>query len=50
MGHPAGQRRSPADRVGPRVWLGLFALAIGTVLGALLVGYLSTMGPRTGAG
>jgi nucleobase:cation symporter-1, NCS1 family len=31
-------------------WLGLLALAIGTVLGALLVGYLSTMGPRTGAG
>ena len=31
-------------------WLGLLAMAIGTVLGALLVGYLSTMGPRTGAG
>jgi nucleobase:cation symporter-1, NCS1 family len=31
-------------------WLGLLAIAIGTVLGALLVAYLSTWGPRTGAG
>jgi NCS1 family nucleobase:cation symporter-1 len=30
--------------------LGLLALLIGTVLGAQLVGYLSTWGPRTGAG
>jgi NCS1 family nucleobase:cation symporter-1 len=29
---------------------GLLAMAVGTVLGALVVGYLSTMGPRTGAG
>lgn len=31
-------------------WLGLLAMVIGTVLGSLVVGYLSTMGPRTGAG
>src|SRR5215475_11418588 len=31
-------------------WLGLLAMVIGTVLGSLLVGYLSTWGPRTGAG
>jgi NCS1 family nucleobase:cation symporter-1 len=31
-------------------WLGLLAMMIGTVLGALLVAYLSTWGPRTGAG
>jgi NCS1 family nucleobase:cation symporter-1 len=31
-------------------WLGLLAMAIGSVLGALLVAYLSTWGPRTGAG
>jgi NCS1 family nucleobase:cation symporter-1 len=31
-------------------WLGLLAMVIGTVLGALLVSYLSTWGPRTGAG
>ncbi|MBB2993033.1 NCS1 family nucleobase:cation symporter-1 [Mycolicibacterium iranicum] len=31
-------------------WLGLLAMVIGTVLGALVVGYLSTWGPRTGAG
>ena len=29
-------------------WLGLLAMVIGTVLGALLVAYLSTWGPRTG--
>ncbi|MDG4666633.1 cytosine permease [Mycobacterium sp. 236(2023)] len=31
-------------------WLGMLAMIIGTVLGALVVGYLSTWGPRTGAG
>ena len=31
-------------------WLGLLAMVIGTVLGAVLVAYLSTLGPRTGAG
>ena len=31
-------------------WLGLLAMVIGTVLGALLVAYLSTWGPRTGTG
>ena len=31
-------------------WRGLLAMVIGTVLGALLVAYLSTWGPRTGAG
>ena len=31
-------------------WLGLLAMLIGTVLGSLVVGYLSTWGPRTGAG
>jgi nucleobase:cation symporter-1, NCS1 family len=31
-------------------WLGLLALAIGSVLGALIVAYLSTWGPRTGTG
>jgi nucleobase:cation symporter-1, NCS1 family len=31
-------------------WLGLLAMLIGTVLGALLVAYLSTWGPHTGAG
>ena len=30
-------------------WLGLAAMVIGTVLGSLAVGYLSTWGPRTGA-
>ncbi|MCG5433362.1 cytosine permease [Mycobacterium sp. MYCO198283] len=29
-------------------WLGLLAMLIGTVLGSLVVGYLSTWGPRTG--
>lgn len=29
-------------------WLGLLAMVIGTVLGSLMVGYLSTWGPRTG--
>jgi NCS1 family nucleobase:cation symporter-1 len=31
-------------------WLGLLAMVIGTVLGSLVVGYMSTWGPRTGAG
>jgi NCS1 family nucleobase:cation symporter-1 len=31
-------------------WLGLVAMVIGTVLGSLIIGYLSTWGPRTGAG
>src|SRR6201994_3009451 len=31
-------------------WLGLLAMVIGTLLGALVVGYLSTWGPRTGTG
>jgi nucleobase:cation symporter-1, NCS1 family len=31
-------------------WLGLLAMVIGTVLGALPVAYLSTWGPRTGTG
>ncbi|HEX9832789.1 MAG TPA: cytosine permease [Mycobacterium sp.] len=31
-------------------WLGLAAMVIGTVLGSLIVGYLSTWGPRTGTG
>src|ERR1044071_4069457 len=31
-------------------WLGLLAMVIGTVLGSLVVGYLSTWGPRTSTG
>ena len=31
-------------------WLGLGAMVIGTLLGALIVAYLSTWGPRTGTG
>lgn len=31
-------------------WLGLLAMVIGTVLGGLVVAYLSTWGPRTGTG
>ncbi len=31
-------------------WLGLLAMVIGTALGAVIVAYLSTWGPRTGAG
>ena len=30
------------------LWLGLLAMIIGTLLGSLVVGYLSTWGPRTG--
>ena len=29
-------------------WLALLAMVVGTVLGSLVVGYLSTLGPRTG--
>jgi NCS1 family nucleobase:cation symporter-1 len=31
-------------------WLGMLAMVIGTVLGSLVVSYLSTWGPRTGTG
>jgi NCS1 family nucleobase:cation symporter-1 len=31
-------------------WLGMLAMVIGTVLGSVVVAYLSTWGPRTGAG
>lgn len=31
-------------------WLGLLAMVIGTFLGSIIVGYLSTWGPRTGTG
>ena len=31
-------------------WLGLLAMVLGSVLGAVIVAYLSTWGPRTGAG
>nr|WP_308214617.1 cytosine permease [[Mycobacterium] manitobense] len=37
-----------AIALGLGFWLGLLAMAIGTVLGAALVAYLSTWGPRTG--
>jgi nucleobase:cation symporter-1, NCS1 family len=39
-----------AIALGLGFWLGLLAMIIGTVLGSLVVGYLSTWGPRTGAG
>src|SRR5689334_14320246 len=39
-----------ATVLGLGFWRALLAMAIGTVLGTLLVAYLSTMGPRTGAG
>ena len=39
-----------AIMLGLGFWLGLLAMATGTVLGASLVAYLSTWGPRTGAG
>src|SRR6476619_1341749 len=39
-----------ATLLGLGFWLALLAMTIGTVLGTLLVAYLSTMGPRTGAG
>ncbi|WNG90896.1 cytosine permease [Mycobacterium sp. ITM-2016-00318] len=37
-----------AIALGLGFWLGLLAMVIGTVLGSLVVGYLSTWGPRTG--
>ena len=39
-----------AVALGLGFWLGLLAMVIGTVLGSCLVAYLSTLGPRTGAG
>ncbi len=39
---------SVAIVLGLGFWLGLLAMVIGTVLGSLAVGYLSTWGPRTG--
>lgn len=39
-----------AIALGLGFWLGLLAMAIGTVLGSVVVAYLSTWGPRTGAG
>lgn len=39
-----------AIMLGLGFWLGLLAMVIGTVLGSLVVGYLSTWGPRTGTG
>lgn len=41
---------SVAIVLGLGFWLGMLAMVIGTVLGALAVGYLSTWGPRTGTG
>jgi NCS1 family nucleobase:cation symporter-1 len=37
-----------AIELGLGFWLGLLAVTIGTLLGSLVVGYLSTWGPRTG--
>ena len=37
-----------AFTLGLGFWLGLLAMTIGTVLGSLVVAYLSTWGPRTG--
>ena len=37
-----------AIALGLGFWLGMLAMVIGTVLGSLVVGYLSTWGPRTG--
>ena len=37
-----------AISLGLGFWLGMLAMVIGTVLGSLVVGYLSTWGPRTG--
>lgn len=37
-----------AITLGLGFWLGLLAMVIGTSLGSLVVGYLSTWGPRTG--
>src|SRR5690349_5892262 len=41
---------SVAIVLGLGFWMGLLAMAIGTVLGSLVVAYLSTWGPRTGTG
>jgi NCS1 family nucleobase:cation symporter-1 len=41
---------SVAIVLGLGFWLGLLAMVIGTVLGSVAVGYLSTWGPRTGTG
>jgi len=38
-----------AIALGLGFWLGMLAMVIGTVLGSLVVAYLSTWGPRTGA-
>jgi NCS1 family nucleobase:cation symporter-1 len=37
-----------AIELGLGFWLGMLAMVIGTLLGSLVVGYLSTWGPRTG--
>ena len=37
-----------AITLGLGFWLGLLAMVIGTALGSMVVGYLSTWGPRTG--
>jgi NCS1 family nucleobase:cation symporter-1 len=39
-----------AIALGLGFWLGLLAMVTGSVLGALIVSYLSTWGPRTGTG
>ena len=39
-----------AIALGLGFWLGMLAMLIGTVLGSLVVAYLSTWGPRTGTG
>ena len=39
-----------AVALGLGFWLGMLAMLIGTVLGSLVVAYLSTWGPRTGTG
>src|SRR4029077_17216486 len=39
-----------AITLGLGFWLGLLAMVIGSVLGALIVSYLSTWGSRTGTG
>lgn len=39
-----------AITLGLGFWLGLLAMVIGTVVGSAVVAYLSTWGPRTGAG
>jgi nucleobase:cation symporter-1, NCS1 family len=39
-----------AIALGLGFWLGMLAMLIGTVLGSVVVAYLSTWGPRTGSG